>query len=276
MITATEFIELFSSDLFLQALIATVLVGALCGLLSPLTEWKDLGLMSDALAHSSLLGIAGALIFKLSPLWVGLVFLLGFSQVLAFFELRKVFQRNSVLAMMFAGCFALGVLLLHFFGQGSSEMIHLFLGDVLVVTENDLILLGIELVLVLIYLAVARKSLLLLLLQSDLAEVEGVSLKRHLHILYALFALTVAIGLKIMGVILLTSLLVVPAMISKTWVKHHNTHFYFSVAVGVIVSVLGLVGSFLTDAPTGPVIACVGTLAFFISFFIRRIVQFKV
>lgn len=261
MTTATV-IEMLQAPFFREALSGSLLAGAICGLLGPYMVWRRLGLMGDSISHASLTAVAGALYFQLPLNAVLFPFALVISLLLAWIEEQRLAEADSVLAVFFAGFLAVGVLIMTAIGQGSTELVHVLLGEILLVSKGDLLLLGLVLAAILIFLWVSRWQLALILLHPDLARIEGFPVRRTNYLLLALVGLTVAACLKLMGVILLTALLMVPPMTARVFSKTLRGQIVWSLVISVSLALFGTVFAFLLDWPTGPAIAGLGLLVY--------------
>lgn len=263
--TIATAIELFQAPFFREALLGSLLAGAICGLLGPYIVWRRLGLMGDSISHASLTAVAGALYFQVPLNLVLFPFTLGVSLFLAWIEEQKVSEADSVLAVFFAGFLAVGILIMTTMGQGSAELVHVLLGEILLISSGDLLLLGCVLAVILVFLRVTRWQLTLIMLQPDLARIEGFPVRRFNYLLMALVGLTVAACLKLMGVILLTALLMVPPMTAKSLSGTLNGQLKWSFIISVALAMLGTLLAFYLDWPTGPTIAGFGLIVYLLS-----------
>ena len=242
--------------------IATALAGLLCGALGPFLVWKRLGLLGDAVSHASLMVVALALAlgFPSAALLIPFAIAIGF--LLSKFQEKQFSELDSVLAVFFAGFMGIGLIIMSISGKGSEEILHALFGDVQTLLWQDLAMLGILNVIVLAYLFRFKRELRLLILQPDLAQIEGINRILHTRALMILTAVTVAICLKLMGVVLVTILFVAPALISLTFSRSANQHALLSVGFGVGISLGGLAISKVLMLPTSASIAALGLLVF--------------
>jgi zinc transport system permease protein len=273
MTTATDFLGLVLSPMLRPALFTCLGAGLLCGVVGPFILWRRLSLMGDAMAHASLSTSAIALLLKIPLSWVGIPSVLFFSQVLALVDTEGRSEVEAVVAMLYSGLLALGILILAISGQGSQEMVHLLLGDILVVNWNDFALLVAAAILVVGYLWTFRQELVLISLHKDIAEIEGIHVKLHHFLLLAMIGLVIGVGLRLMGVVLMTGLFVVPPLIAKELSGTMRGQFKFSILFGLIISALGFILSILLDLPTGPTIAAFGLICYLLVRVVKKGVE---
>jgi zinc transport system permease protein len=262
--------ELLTSPLVIQAMQAALLAGFLCGFVGPLFVWRRMALFGNTISHASLTPIAIAQIAKIPFVSVLFPFSIGLSLLLTKIEQKGYPELDSVLSIFFSGLMALGILLLSLGGGGSSEAVHFLFGDVLLVTRSDLTVLAFISLLVIIYAGVFWRDLILMAVHSELATVEGIPVSRHVYALMALSGLAVTCVLLLMGVILATSLMIVPPMIARSFAQTLRGHFIASVIVGALMSVGGLLLAIVLDTASGPTIAVVGLVLFILSSLIRK------
>jgi ABC-type Mn2+/Zn2+ transport system permease subunit len=152
------------------------MAGALCGALGPYLVWRRMGLLGDAIAHAGLAVVAVSLLLDISSTPLLLVFAALIGYLLSFAQEKNFSELDSVLAILFAGFMGLGLLIIHFSGKGSEEILHVLFGDVSQTNSFDLIVLAALSAFVVSYLLWFRKPLQLMLLHSDLARIEGVQI----------------------------------------------------------------------------------------------------
>jgi zinc transport system permease protein len=257
--------ELLTSPFVLQALEASVVAGFLCGLAGPFFVWRRLALFGNTISHASLTPIALAQIAHVPFTTVLFPFSVTLSLILTKIEQRGYPELDSVLSIFFSGLMALGILLLSLSGGGSSEAVHFLFGDILLVSQRDLILLSSVSVAVAVYTFIYWREIVLMAVHTDLATVEGVAVNHHTYFLMALCGLAVTCLLMLMGVILATTLMIVPPMIARSFTETLKSHVIASVIIGVLVSVGGLLLSVALDTASGPTIAVAGLILFLIS-----------
>ena len=270
-LSAVDWTELLHSTLLKEALLTAAFAGWLCGGIGPLVVWKRLSLVGDAISHSSFAAVALGLLAGWSATSVLVPFAILLALALAWMEEKSVFENDAVLAVFFSGLFALGVICVSVLHHTSQDLIHLLLGNILTVTHGDMLQLAFTTVLVGGYLISQRNTLILMILQPDLAAVEGLPVRRNQYLLMAAIGLTIAVCLKLMGVILLTSLLTVPSLVARSLGGSLRRQWLLSIGIATLLALAGVLVSFVLDIPTGPTIGALGFLVFLFSVALRSL-----
>jgi zinc transport system permease protein len=179
-------------------------------------------------------------------------------------------ESDSTVSIFFVGLFALGILIIAHTGRGSAEEIEVLFGDISQVTTKDLYPLLAIFVFLLVYLKYYWRTLLLIVLNKDLANVEGLAVRKHSYILLTLCGVTVAAALKVMGVTLMTSLILVPPMIALRLAKTLTGVVAYSVAAGLVIVSVGFLLSLFFTLPSGATIAVFGFALFLIISLLKK------
>lgn len=266
----TDFLSLFQHEFFILAVVAAIFSGFLCGFTGPYLSWRKLGSLGSSISHSALTAIAFAALIGVATGWILFPFSIFLALLLAFLKEKKHNDLDSIVALFYSGFMGIGVLLLSFSGKGSSEMVEVLFGDILVVDRSDIFLLGGLSVALLAFAVWQRKGLILSLVHSDLAIVEGVPTHRLNYISMALIGLSIAASIKILGVILMTSLMMVPTLIASKYTKSIRSHFVLSSLIGVTISFVGILLAAALNLPSGASIAAFAFVLFLVNSVIKR------
>lgn len=260
---------------FLQdySLFSALGVALLLGVLSPLVGiflvMRRFSLLADTLSHVSLFGVALSSWFGF-PMTVGafLGAVFGGGAIELFRQSRRVLS-EATLALFLSGSLSLAVLLFALKGIDAEEIEAYLFGDLTLVTGHDfLLLLGIASVLCTFFLAFYRQ-LFLATLDEDLAKVNGVPVRR-LNLIFMLFAsMVVAVAIKIVGVLLVSSLIVLPVMAALQWQLGFKKTLLLSLGLSELTVIIGFTIAFIGGIPSGAAIALCALIAFLISYFVQ-------
>lgn len=253
----TTFIDLFFNPLFLAAL-----CGFTCGIIGPFFVWRKLSFLGDAIAHSAMTPLSVSLILGVPPIVLVLPFNILFGLFLAFLYLRKAEQLDSTIAVFFAGFMGVGLLISSFTGVGDEEILHFLFGNI---TSPDQIISLITIVVAIATIAHIlfwQKDLLLMVLQKDLAKIEGVRVNWHEVWLLVIMALVVTVTLKLMGTILLTSLLITPPVVIRHLSGNLKTQLLGSAVLGTILATGGVSLALAFNIPASGSVAGLSLLVF--------------
>lgn len=252
-------------ELTLRALIGAVALAAALGPLGCFVVWRHMAYFGDTIAHAALLGVAISLLSGVVPMTLAIF---AVAMVVAIL-LNRVgrdarFHADTVLGLLSHGTLALGVLLVAL-SRGSRVDVNAYLfGDILAVSWSDVgILIGLSFV-VLMLLKVMWRPLLMVTIDPAIAHVEGIDVKRTQLLLTIMLAALIAVAVKIVGVLLITALLIMPAASARYIARAPQKMALFASIIGVVCVTGGLFGSIEVDAPSGPTMVVMAAFAFIV------------
>ncbi len=248
-------------DFLVRAALAGVGVAVAAGPLGCFVVWRRMAYFGDATAHASLLGVTLALATAL-PVVAGVaVAAVAMALTIAAFAGRS-YAADTLLGVASHGALAAGMVALSFLVGVRVDLIGYLFGDILAVTWTDLAVIWGGAAVVAVLIGWRWRALLLATLNEDLAAASGIESGRERLILTLALALLVAVALKVVGVLLVTAMLVVPAAAARAFARSPEAMAAGAVAIGALAAVAGLAGSWLFDTPAGPsiVVAAVAAL----------------
>lgn len=258
-------------DFIIRALLAGAGVAAIAGPLGSVVVWKRMAFFGDALAHSALLGIA-------LSFWLGIHHIIGivvlatlFSFLIGSLQKHHSFSNDTLLGIMAHGALATGLVVISFIDGARISLMSFLFGDILATGIDDIMWIYVGVTLGLGMLAFIWKPLLLSTINQDLAQVEGVNTHRIRLQFMLLVSLLVALSIKIVGVLLVTSLLVIPAATARQFAKTPERMALIASLAGMTSVALGLGGSLQWDSPAGPSIVVAAVVLFVSSSVVKRI-----
>jgi zinc transport system permease protein len=253
---------------FINSLVVgIILITSLCPLGS-IILWRRMPYIGDSIAHACVLGIVIALFYNINIELALLVNSIVFVGIIVYLRNEKI---NDILIVIFSYSFlALGLFLVTFVNNNQTDIFSYLFGDILLVTPRDIIVVLIMSVGILSWLFYRWKSLLLSSINEDLAIIEGCNTKKlELELMIAI-ACIVSFALKIIGVLMVTALLIIPATAARNISYNPASMVIKSVIIGIISVSLGLWLSYIVDSPSGPSIIIFNILAVILSLFYKR------
>lgn len=258
-------IEPLQYSFFLKGLTAGIVVAAACGVLSGFVVWRGMSFIGDALAHSVLPGIVIAIM-------VGMNILIGamLAAVISVFAIgtltsQRGFKEDTAIGVIFAGAFALGILLMNRVAS-FKDLTHILFGNILGVSTFDLIMIISVAVIVILMVILFYKELLVTSFDSTHSLAIGLSPALIHYGFLILVAATTVIATQTVGVVMVLALLVTPAATSSLMFKELPKIISFSVLFSVISIIVGFYSSYYFDTPSGATIVIVLTVFFLITF----------
>ncbi|WP_218644603.1 iron chelate uptake ABC transporter family permease subunit [Thiomicrorhabdus cannonii] len=224
--------------------------------------WQRQSYFGATLAHSALLGVSLGLFWNidlsLSVIALSLLIAFGIHQLARKTQLSS----DTLLGILAHSSLALGLVLLSLQNNVQIDIMSYLFGDILSITPTDLLLIAAVGLITLLFYLKHWRDLLNITLNRELAQVEGIAVKRIQLQYVLLLALMIALSMKIVGVLLVTSLLIIPAAAARRLATTPQTMLFFSLILGVVSVIGGLAASFVWDIPTGPAIVLAATLIF--------------
>ena len=255
-------------DFIYRALIAAIGVSIIAGSLGCFVIWKRLSYFSDSISHSALLGVALGLATGLG-INFGLVIVGGlFATLIVFLQQKDFWSSDAVLGIFSHISLSLGIVVLGFIGDQNIDYFSYLFGDILSITSKDIYWIFSVMVVVIFLLFINWKKLLLLTLNEELAKAEGVNKTFYELLFMFLIALAVSVSVQIVGVLLITSLLIIPPAIARVFSNSPIAMIFSSMIISIVSVLLGLYTSITFDLATGPAIVITLGVFFFIAQFL--------
>ena len=249
-------------DFFVRALVGGVGVALVAGPLGCFVVWRRMAYFGDSVAHGALLGIALGIALDID-LNAGIVIAcVAFALLFLLLERQRRLATDTLLGILAHGALALGLVALGFVELGRVDLMGYLFGDILAVNRTDLIWIYGGGAAVLAATALLWRPLLAITVNEELARAEGVRVGAVRFAFTLLIALTIAIAMKVVGLILIVSLLIIPAAAARRLARSPEQMALLASAAGAASVVGGLHGSLAWDTPSGPSIV-VAALALF-------------
>lgn len=252
-----------------NAFIAVLLITPLLGLTGTMIVNNKMSFFSDALGHSALTGIAiGVLIginnYIVSMLGFAIIFALCISAIIN----SSGSSSDTIIGVFSSVGMALGIVILSING-GFSKYSNYLIGDILSIKSSEIFNLFIVLIFVILIWAFSFNGLMISSVNSDLAYSKGVNVKFYKNLFSILIAVIVTVSIKWVGILIINSLLVLPAAAARNISKSIKSYHLYSVLFSMISGISGLIISYYVGTSAGGTIVLVSALLFFITFFIR-------
>lgn len=252
-------------DFFTRALVAGIGVALIAGPLGCFIIWRRMAYFGDTLAHSALLGVALSFLFDVNVTIA--VFTVSVLMSLALFSLQKrgTLSSDAILGLLSHSALAIGLVALALMTWVRVDLMAYLFGDILAVSKVEIAIIYGTGPLVLAILAVIWRPLFAATVSRDLAQAEGLSPGRYDLMFMVLLAVIIAISMKIVGVLLITALLIIPAATARRFARGPEVMAAIAALIGVIAVVAGLSGSLVWNTPSGPSITVAALMIFLAS-----------
>ena len=259
-----------SYGFMVNAFVAILLIAPLLGILGTMAVNNKMAFFSDALGHSALTGIAIGVMLGIDNMLISMI---GFGVLLSLL-ITRVKAANSasadtVISVFSSTSTALGLVVLSI-GGGFSKYSQYLIGDILSVSGSEILVLVLTLVVVLVVWGLIYNKLMLVSINPDLAASRGINHRLVENVFVVLVAAVVMVAIKWVGIMLINSLLILPAAAARNIAKNSKTHLIYTVIISVCSGVIGLLVSFYIDSSAGATIVLTAAVVYFISLIFRR------
>tara|TARA_B100000214_G_scaffold373048_1_gene352550 strand:+ start:1231 stop:2034 length:804 start_codon:yes stop_codon:yes gene_type:complete len=252
-------------DFFTRALIAGVGIAIIAGPLGCLVIWRRLSYFGDTLSHSALLGVTLAYAFSINITLSVFIISSVVAILLINLQKRTKLAGDSLLGLLAHSTLAIGLVLIGFLSSIRFDLMGLLFGDILAVTTNDIALVWIGGIIILGILYFIWKSLFSATVNYDLAAAEGMKPEISNLIFTLLLAAVIALSIKMIGALLITGLLLIPAAIARNLSNSPKQMIIIAILAGIASVVLGLFTSLELNTSSGPSIVVVSLALFILS-----------
>jgi ABC-type Mn2+/Zn2+ transport system permease subunit len=256
----------------LRALAVAALLAPACALLGVFVTARRMSFFSDTIAHGALAGVALGVWFGMTDLTLPMIlFSLLVAGAILWIKENTELMTDTIMALLLSGSVALGIIILRLLG-GSLARVHGYLfGDILAVETRDVVFAAILFAAVCGGVFWKLSQLTLLSAHEEMAHVCGVSVKALNYLFILGLTVTVAMSIRLLGIILVTALLVVPPAAARNISRNLRQQIVYSLAMGLIAGVIGIVASFQFDVPCGPAIVLSAIGLFIVTLVLAKI-----
>ena len=254
-------------DFIIQALLAGVALALVAGPLGCVVVWRRMAYFGDTLAHSALLGVALAVSVELVPT-VGVIFIgLVLAALLFWLERRRELSTDTLLGILAHSALALGLIVFSVLQTrvpGVDLMAYLF-GDILAVNRHEIGWMYVGAAFILAVFAGLWRALITVSINEDMARIDGINVGLVRFVFMLLLAMVIAAAIKVVGILLVTAMLIIPAASARAFSSTPVQMVLISTLSAVAAVVIGLGASFYHDLPAGPAIVVAAALGFLLS-----------
>lgn len=249
-------------DFFVRALVASALVGVACAVIGSFVVLKGMSFIGDAVSHAAFPGIVIAYMLGLPIIIGGAIASIVTALGIGALTRRSGLRSDSIIGVLFAGMFALGVALFSSIPNYVGDLFHFLFGDVLGISVSDLLALSLLVLILLIVVRILWKELLFATFDPLGAGAAGLPVRRLDDLLLILIAVTIVISLQAVGIVLVVAMITTPAATAQMLVQRFGKMISTAALIGVVSAVAGLYLSYAFDLASGAAIVLVETALF--------------
>lgn len=264
-------LEMLEWNFMRHALLAVMLMAPLFGLLSTMIVTGKMSFFSDALGHSAFTGIAiGAICGAAAPLWVAVIFSVVFALLFSYVRSRSNQAADTIIGVFSSTAVALGIFIATLDGSSFTKYNKYLIGDILSISPGEIGILALTLLGVLVFWALFSNRLTLSNIHPALASSRGIGVGMTQTLFTTAIALVVTITISSVGLLILNSLLVLPAASSRNVARNLKQYHLFSVLFALVSGLAGLTVSYYLGTSAGAAISLCLALIFTFTFLLRK------
>ncbi len=261
------------ADFLLWAWLGGLMIAATAGPLGSFMVWRRMAYFGDTLAHAALLGVALGLLLQISISLAVILVCLLLALLLSTLMHKRIIATDTLLGILSHASLSLGLVSLSIFDHKTIDLMAFLFGDLLAINQDDLLWIALACVVVLAILVKIWKPLLSITVNEELAKVEGINVALMRTLLMLMVAVVIAVAMKVVGVLLITSLLIIPAAAARR-LSHSPEQMALGASfLGMFAVTGGLALSWFYDTPAGPSVVLVASALFFLLFSIPRLIS---
>lgn len=240
-------------------ILALILISCIFAPIGCIALWKRYIYFGDGLAHSSFLAVSISIIAHFPLIYSGLIVAILFSIFVFIFQNNS--EKNAVINLISSSMLAIA-LIINYFSSAQNNIVNLLFGDILSVVSNDLIVLTIMLIAIICFIAYFYNKILLIIINRDIAIIKGIKVNIIELLFLLILSVSVFSAIKIVGVLMVTTVLLIPAMIARFMVGSPGMMIIISIFISLFINFCAATVSFYFDLPLTPLVIIIGSLIY--------------
>lgn len=264
----------WAKPLFMKhALIAVLLITPMCSAMGVLVVSFKMAFFSDTISHSAFTGIALGIMFSINPYAAMILFGLAIAVGIVYTRRETNLSIDTIIGVFFCATVSFGIAIISYFKGLTRNLPSFLYGEILTVGKTELYWFFILFVTVFLFLYLYYNRLLYIGLNDKIAYTKGINVKRCDYMYSLVLALVITVSIKIIGILLVTGMIIVPAAAARNVSRNASTMFWSSILFGLVAGVSGLISSFYLDTSTGATIVLWASVIFFVTLVIKKYIN---
>jgi ABC-type Mn2+/Zn2+ transport system permease subunit len=264
-------LEAFQYDFIIKAIFVGTLIAICCACLGVFLVLKKFSMIGDGLAHVSFASIAIALFFSASPLLLSIPIVIIASFIIIKLNEKADMHGDAAIGLVSSFAIAVGVLISSISKGFNVDLMSYLFGSILVISDADAIISMILAPIVLITIFIFYNSLVAITYNEEFAQVMGLNTKMMNYLIAILTSITISLGIRIVGTMLISSLIVFPSVTALQVAKGFKATLVIATLVAMSCVILGVLFSFMWNLPSGATIVMLNALCFVATFGIKKL-----
>ncbi|CUX95988.1 High-affinity zinc uptake system membrane protein ZnuB [Candidatus Gullanella endobia] len=252
-------------ELLLPSWVAGLILSLVTGPLGVFMVWRKMSYLGDTLAHASLLGIAFSLLLNINPFYMVITITVALALGLVWLEHFPQLAIDTLLSILAHVSISLSLVIISLMKKVRIDLMAYMFGDLLAVTPQDILLLAVLVMVVLTLVLWQWRTLLSVIINPELAQVDGINLSKIKLLLILIMALTIGLSMKFIGALIITSLLIIPAATARRYSCSTEQMAVLATLIGALAVTGGLAFSAIYDTPASPSVVLCASVFFLFS-----------
>ena len=254
-----------------NAFIAIILISPLFAMMGTLIVNNKMAFFSDALGHSALAGIALGAILGITNINISMIiFAIFFAVLLNVVKNKTTYGADTIISVFSSIAISIGLAILAQSGDFNRYSSYL-VGDILSITKEEILYLFIAFVLFIIFWNFCFNKLNAISINQTLAKTKGINVKLYDNLFAVIIAIIVMLSIRWIGILLINSMIILPAASSRNISTNMRNYHEYSILFAIISGIVGLIISYYTNIPTGPMIVIISGIIYFLTFGIKKV-----
>ncbi|AEH61304.1 ABC-3 protein [Methanosalsum zhilinae DSM 4017] len=254
--------HLLRMPFFQMALIGGCLISLICSIMGLFIVLRQESMIGDSVAHTAFGGIALGLLIGIDPILTAMVISIFSLLAISYMRSKGIAQSDSAMAIMLAGGFSLGLIIISIAGGFNVDIMDYLFGSILTITIEDMILIGILGISVLLVVILLYKELLAITFDERASRMNGIPVSGISIVFNILMGITIVLSIKVVGIILVVALLVLPALTALQLEMSFRNTIIYSIVFGLFSMIFGIIISGMMDVAAAGVIVFTGIIIF--------------
>ncbi len=254
--------HLLRMPFFQMALIGGCLISLICSIMGLFIVLRQESMIGDSVAHTAFGGIALGLLIGVDPILTAMVVSIFSLLAISYMRSKGIAQSDSAMAIMLAGGFSLGLIIISIAGGFNVDIMDYLFGSILTITIEDMILIGILGIAVLLVVILLYKELLAITFDERASRMNGIPVSKISIVFNILMGITIVLSIKVVGIILVVALLVLPALTALQLEMSFRNTIAYSIVFGLFSMIFGIIISGMMDVAAAGVIVFTGIIIF--------------
>lgn len=254
--------DLLNYEFFKNAMLVALLASISCGITGTYIVTRRIVFMSGGLTHASFGGIGIGYFLGINPVLGAAVFAIISALGIEYFTNKAQLRNDSVIAMFWALGMATGIIFIYITPGYAPDLMSYLFGNILTVSASDIMFMAILTAVILLFFILFIKAIIFISFDEEFARTKNIPGRLFSYLLIMLVALTVVVNIKVIGIILVLSLLTIPQNIANTFTRDYRKIIFYSVLFGFTGIITGLAGAYYLNIPSGASIVFVLVVMF--------------